>query len=213
MNFPLVRCVGAAATFLWIRVYFILFWLSSIKSTGFVLSGNLFDFFCTTFKLCDPIASLRSGEQTWAQLFVWCDHWRWGGRVRTAAAWCCGSETLWLSELSLLQISTRGQTHKQKCHCVPFLQHQASVLTDIVFAFPCCVFSEWLLYGTYNMLTSSLWGEWGLLLWSRKWPARTPGDLRGKAMTLDWPLCLPRAQTGIEVGQLPLWVGDRWVVF
>lgn len=60
---------------------------------------------------------------------------------QSAAVLCCENETRRLSELSLLQISAQVHTHKQKCYCVAFLQHQASVLTDIVFAFPLlCIF-------------------------------------------------------------------------
>lgn len=62
------------------------------------------------------------------------------------------------------------------------------MLTDIVFAFLQYVFSQWLLYGTYNKLMLSWQPEWVLLLWHRKWTKPTSHDPKGKAATLEWPV-------------------------
>lgn len=92
----------------------------------------------------------------------------------------------------LLQIGSPKSKHATKVTIVRPLTNTTSALTDIVCAFflPPPAASEWLLYGTYNMWTLSLWGDRGLLLWKRKWPCRTPGDLRGKVLTPVWPFCL-----------------------
>lgn len=100
----------------------------------------------------------------------------------------------------LLQIWTQSQNTQQKKSPLCGLSPIHISANRHCLCFSPAVAPEWLLYGTYNMLTLSLWKDRGLLLWNRKWPRRTPGDLRGKVITFVWPFCLSWASNVIYTG-------------
>lgn len=128
--------------------------------------------------------------------------------VVASSLWEWDSGALW-------NFSTYAQTQtKKKSHCVSFHWAQASALTDIVFSFSLqCSFRMIIVQGTQCVNSIIVRGA-RLLLWSRKWPARTPDDLTGKEVTSDWPSCLSWAQTLMEAGLQFWWPrrrrAERW---
>lgn len=104
---------------------------------------------------------------------------------------------------------------KQKCHCPAFHQRRASALTDIVFAFPqLCIFRTILVWHIQYVNAGIVrLTKRGPMIMEQEMTFQNPGDLRGKAVTSGWPLCLSSVQTVMVAGWLLQSQGgdaERW---